>query len=250
MRLNGRKRIVAIGVFGALALGLFGGGAVAIAADTPLAPPLDATVFRGGPPDKHHPPVLRLLERDILAATGLTQAQLKAGHRAGQSIAQTILANGGDPAAVEAKVLAALKVKLDAAVATGKITPAQESTALTKAQARLDAFLDRLPKPSPKLPAKVVLATLNDAAKVIGISPADLRTAMKAGKSAAQVASDHGMSEAVLVSGVTADVDARIDAALAAGTIDAARADSLKDRVPAMVTKLVNRVPRGNASTT
>ncbi len=248
MRLNGRNRLVAMGVFGALVLGLLGSGAVALAADAPFAPPLDAAAFHGGLANKPRPAVIRLLEKDILAATGLTQAQLKAGHQAGKSIAQTISANGGDPSAVEAKVLAAFKVKLDAAVAAGKITPAQEAAALTKAQTQVDAFLNRVPKPPKKLPAKVVLATLGDAAKVIGISPADLRIAMKGGKSAVQVASDHGVSEATLISGVTADVNARIDAALAAGTIDAARVAALKDRVPAMVTKLVNQVPHGKAS--
>ena len=144
--------------------------------------------------------------------------------------------------------MADFKAKLDAAVAAGKITSAQETTALARAQTELDSFLNKVP-PHPQKPAvKIALATLDDAAKVIGISAADLSTAMKGGKSAAQVANDHGVSTATLISGITAAADSRIDAAVAAGNLDAAHAATLKAKVADAVTKLVNKVSHGKAS--
>lgn len=235
-----------------MAVGVVGGGSVALAASSPSGQTpgtylasLALKVLPGKPPRG----ALRgLAEKDILAASGLTQAQVKARLKAGKSISQMITDNGGDPAAVEATVIADFKVKLDKAVAGGKATPDQEATALANAQTQLQTFLNKTPKAPQKVAAKIAQVGLADAAKVIGIQPADLRAAMKGGKSIAQVANDHGMSTSALVAGVTANVDARIDAALAAGKIDAAHAAKLKAGIGAVVTKLVDRVPHAKGS--
>ena len=230
-----------------MALGLVGGGTIAFAGSTSSGPLSALTGFHQDGATKRPRPaaILRLVEKDIIAASGLTPAQIKAGRAAGQSLAQTVTANGGDPAAVEAKVMADFKSKLDAAVTSGTITAAQETTALTKGQAALDKFMNKVPtKPAPRLPAKLAAATLADAAKVIGITPAQLRTEMKTGQSIAQVANARGVSTDALVSGMTATVDSRIDAAVSSGKITADQATTLKAKVTDAVTKLVNRVPK------
>jgi hypothetical protein len=241
-----------MGVSAVIAVGVVGGGSIALAASSPsVQTPMTslASLASRVLPGKTPRGALRgLAEKDILAASGLTQAQVKAGLKAGKSISQMITDNGGDPAKVEATVIADLKGKLDKAVAAGKVTPDQEATALTKAQTQLHTFLNKTPKAPQKVAAKLAQVGLADAAKVIGIQPADLRTAMKGGKSIAQVAKDHGLSTSALVTGVTTNVDARIDAALAAGKIDAAHATKLKAGISAVVTKLVDRVPHAKGS--
>ncbi len=246
--LNRRNRIIAVGVSAVVAVGLLGGGSVALAANTSsLAAPfgsLAAKVHSGKGPGSA---IRGVAEKDILAASGLTQAQVKAGLASGKSISQLITDSQGKPATVEATVLDDLKTRLDQAVAAKKITSEQEAAALAKAPTELDTFLNRVPKPVQKAPAKIALASLNGAAKVIGITPADLRSAMSGGESAVQVAAAHRVSEQTLVSGITGAVDGRIDAARAAGKIDAARAATLKAGIASAVTKLVNQVPHPKA---
>jgi hypothetical protein len=239
-----------MGVSALIAVGVVGGGSVALAASSSPTPMTSlASLASKFLPGKAPRGALRgLAEKDILAASGLTQAQVKTGLKAGKSISQMITDNGGNPATVETTAIADLKGKLDKAVAAGKVTPDQEATALTKAQTQLHAFLNKTPKAPQKAAAKIAQVGLADAAKIIGIQPADLRAAMKGGKSIAEVANDHGMSTSALVPGVTADLDARIDAAFAAGKIDAAHAAKLKTGISSAVTSLVDRVPHVKVS--
>jgi uncharacterized protein (DUF433 family) len=85
--------------------------------------------------------------------------------------------------------------------------------------------------------ARGALAT---AAETIGISPADLRSQLKDGKTVAQVAQDHDVTAQQVVDAVVAKASARIDTAVANGKLDADRAATLKQKLPDAVTKLVN----------
>lgn len=68
------------------------------------------------------------------AALGVTDAQLKTDLKNGQSLSQVAAAQNLSEADFKAKVQATLKPKLDAAVAAGKLTQAQEDEALAKFQ--------------------------------------------------------------------------------------------------------------------
>lgn len=82
---------------------------------------------------------------------------------------------------------------------------------------------------------------LVDAAKLIGITPADLRTELP-GKTLAQVAQAHNVSRDALVSGLVAAFDTDIDQAVRSGKITQDQADKLKAKVPDLVNKAVDRV--------
>ena len=69
------------------------------------------------------------------AALGITEAELKADFKAGQSLAQVAAAKNVSEADFKTKVVAALKPKLDAAVAAKTITQAQEDAQLAKLRA-------------------------------------------------------------------------------------------------------------------
>lgn len=68
------------------------------------------------------------------SALGITEAQLKMDLKNGQNLSQVAAAQNVSEADFKAKVSAALKPKLDAAVAAGKLTQAQEDAALAKLQ--------------------------------------------------------------------------------------------------------------------
>jgi hypothetical protein len=82
------------------------------------------------------------------------------------------------------------------------------------------------------------------AAATIGISTKDLVSEVRSGKSAAQVAQAHGVDPQTVVDAVVKAGDAKIDQLAKDGRITAERAAKLKDRLPGLVTKIVNRVPK------
>jgi hypothetical protein len=69
------------------------------------------------------------------AALGVSEAQLKADLKNGQTLSQVAAAQNVSEANFKTKLVAALKPKLDAAVTAGTITQAQEDAQLAKLQA-------------------------------------------------------------------------------------------------------------------
>ena len=74
-------------------------------------------------------------------------------------------------------------------------------------------------------------------ADALGVSRADLRTALKGGQSINEYAASLPKDPQVVVDAVTSAVDARIDQAVANGKITADRGATLKSKVPARVAK-------------
>jgi uncharacterized protein YidB (DUF937 family) len=87
----------------------------------------------------------------------------------------------------------------------------------------------------------VARAAVKDAAGVIGISPQDLMTELKDGKSVAEVATAHGVDPQTVIDKLTTDANARIDQAVANGKVTQEKADAAKAKTSERVTKLVNK---------
>jgi len=77
-------------------------------------------------------------------------------------------------------------------------------------------------------------------AKTIGITRAQLKTELLAGKTIAAIATEHGVQPQTVITALEKAADARIDKALAAGKIKAPRAARLKARVDKAVPRIVN----------
>ena len=75
---------------------------------------------------------------------GLSDAQLLSDLRSGQTLAQIAKAQGKSVAGLEQAITAAIKARLDKAVAAGRITQAQENKILSRIGKRLDRPLLRL----------------------------------------------------------------------------------------------------------
>jgi urease accessory protein UreF len=83
------------------------------------------------------------------------------------------------------------------------------------------------------------------AAAYIGTTEADLRTKVQAGQAQAQIATAAGKTRDGLIAAMVADVNAKIDAAVAAGTITAAQEAEKKTALTAHVTAEVDEVRTG-----
>lgn len=78
------------------------------------------------------------------------------------------------------------------------------------------------------------------AATYIGVSADELRQELQAGKTLAQVATEHGKTRDGLVAALTDAANAAIDQAVTDGRITAERAAELKQRVPERVEQMVD----------
>lgn len=131
----------------------------------------------------------------------------------------------------------ALSDRLDAAVAAGELT-----------QARADALKQRLE--AGELPLfggrhgglrhLGLRGDLAAAAAYLGTTQAELRTALRGGKTLADVATDGGKSVGGLVDALVADLKQRLDAAVTAKKLTQAQADGLLADARTRITAKVN----------
>lgn len=81
---------------------------------------------------------------------------------------------------------------------------------------------------------------LETAADAIGITTAELRTALQDGSTIAEVAAANDVDVQTVIDALVAEATTRIDAAVAAGRLDADRADTLKANLEQRITDRVN----------
>ena len=142
------------------------------------------------------------------------------------------------PAALKAALKGANDDRIDAAVAAGKITKEQGDAMKARAAQggvpffggghRGGGFGHHGP------------ASLEAAAKYLGLTEAELRTQLEAGKTLAEIAKAQGKTVDGLEKALTADVKTKLDAAVKAGTITQAQADELLKRTTDHLDDLVN----------
>lgn len=76
--------------------------------------------------------------------------------------------------------------------------------------------------------------------KTIGIDRKTLREGLRSGMTIAEIATAHNVSPQTVIDALVAAADKKLDAAVAAGKIRAARAARIEARLPARITGLVN----------
>lgn len=167
-------------------------------------------------------------------ALGISEADLRTALEGGKSIAEVAKDQGVD-----------LQTVIDALVADGT--------------ARLDEAKANLPDRITELVNRTGwgdhrpggdhrghrLMGLEAAADAIGISAADLRTALEGGSSVADVAKAHNVDVQKVIDALVADATKHIDEAVASGRIDAARATEMKANLVERITARVNGADPG-----
>lgn len=145
---------------------------------------------------------------------------------------------GVEPSELTAALKNALKSRVDAAVAAGRLTQAEGQ----EMKERIDA--GEVPLfglgPGPRHHVHGMLAGLDAAASYLGMTEASLRTALEDGKTLAQVASGKGKSVDGLVDAMVADANADLTAAVKAGRITQAEKQRIQSDLEKRITDLVN----------
>jgi AraC-like DNA-binding protein len=141
---------------------------------------------------------------------------------------------GVSPAQLSNALKQALKNRVDAAVADGRLTQAQGD----ELKARIDA--GDVPLFGLKGGHEHYHHGLDEAATYLGLSEDALREQLESGKTLAQVAQAQGKSVDGLVDAIVADEKQELDEAVADGRITRAEADEKLANLREHVTRLVN----------
>ena len=142
---------------------------------------------------------------------------------------------------------AELNARIDAAVAAGRLTPEQGAKLKERvANAKGLGIVVRrgFAQRHKALVGRIVhVHRLGAAAKYLGMTPKELRTARQSGRSLAQIAASKGKSVDGLVAAIVAPAKARAAKAVSNGKLTQQRADELIARLTERVKALVERVP-------
>ena len=145
-----------------------------------------------------------------------------------------------------AALVTAEKQELADAVSSGKLTQAEADTITSSLQQRFtDLVNGTLSKGGPGLGFHI--GSLDSAATYLGLTQADLRTQLESGKTLAQIANaTNGKSADGLIAALVADAKKDIAAAVSAGNLTQAQADTIASDLQQRITDLVNgTLPKG-----
>jgi hypothetical protein len=139
----------------------------------------------------------------------------------------------------------ALDARVDAAVQAGKLTPDQGAK-LKQRIANAKGLGLRVRRAIVKHRGALVRVRAHArgvAADYIGITPQELRTELRSGKSLAQIATDHGKTAKGLVDAMVTAARTRLDKAVQNKRITKQQEDQLLARLTAALQKAVQRTP-------
>jgi hypothetical protein len=240
MNIPAKGKLLAIGLAGVLAVGATG----IVLAQDPGGDGEDLT------PREHLRRDVRVVigVHAIVEASGLDGTVFREGFAAGQTINEVLTANGLDPAAVKAEVLANLEDRLAARVADGGLEQAKADEILANAAVKLDELMASVPDGDgehrhPVFKAR--LGLLESAAEFIGVEVDELVAELReTDGTVASVAEAHGVDVDALIDSMVADATIRINEAVANGDLDVERAEEITSGLEEKMTNFVNEGPR------
>lgn len=133
-----------------------------------------------------------------------------------------------------------LRQALTNLVERGTITQPQADAVQTEVRAVAEASGRPGPGHHPRRGHGMRVATLTAAAEALGMSEADLRTELRAGKTIAAVAGEKGVAVDTVVAAMVDAASARIDEAVAAGRIPEEKGAEMKAGLEERITRFVN----------
>ena len=143
-------------------------------------------------------PAKPVAQRGILAVAaqyvGLERRALAGELRSGKSLAQVATARGKSVDGLKQALLTALKTRLDARVAAGRLPAERAQRLLARAQQRIDRLVNRTWNRGAARAHGRRLGVLGVAAAYVGVERRVLAQELRSGKSLAQVATARGKS--------------------------------------------------------
>jgi transposase-like protein len=178
----------------------------------------------------------------VAKAIGISEADLLTALKGGQTVADVAKAHSVALQVVIDALIADGQAELDAAVKAGTITQTQADAQKTELTQRATDQANGSFSGGPGGRGGRVEATTDTSvvAKAIGISEADLLTALKGGQTVADVAKAHSVALQVVIDALIADGQAELDAAVKAGTITQTQADAQKTELTQRATDQAN----------
>jgi hypothetical protein len=184
----------------------------------------------------------------VAKAIGISEADLLTALQGGQTVAQVAAAHNVALQVVIDALVADGQAELDAAVKAGTITQAQADAEKTELTQRATDQANGSFKGGGHGKGGLggpgghneAVSDTSVVAKAIGISEADLLTALNGGQTVAQVASAHNVALQVVIDALVADGQAELDAAVKAGTITQAQANAEKTELIQRATDQAN----------
>ena len=184
-----------------------------------------------------------LLAGEVLKTTAaylqIPLADLQADLKGGKTLAQEATAKGKTPAGLIAALTDAAKSNLDAAVAAGWLTQKQADAVL---EGVTDGITD-LVNNGPPVPPEKRAGPLDAAATYLGMTVADIQTALKGGKTLAQLVTAPKTVDG-LVAALTADAKTKLDKAVANNDITQAQETAILSQAHRAGDRLRQRRPR------
>ncbi len=185
----------------------------------------------------------------VAKAIGITEADLKTALQGGQTIAQVATAhNVATQTVIDALVQDGLD-ELAAQVKAGTITQAQADSMKTQVTQRATDQVNGTFRAGPGrgdhagpggFGRNEAVSDASVVAKAIGITEADLKTALQGGQTIADVAKAHNVATQTVIDALVQDGLDELAAQVKAGTITQAQADSMKTEVTQRATDQVN----------
>jgi len=189
-----------------------------------------------------------VLTSDVLTPAaqflGISVSTLTSDLNAGKTLAQEATAKGKKADDLISAIVAAQKTNLDNEKAAGWITADQETAILTQYQDAVTDLVNNGP-PVPKIGQAGGL--LQTAATFLGVSVADLQTALESGKSLADVAKAQGKSVDDLVTALLAPAKKNLDQAVTDGKLTQAQETAILNKMTTGLTNLVNNTKPSDA---
>jgi hypothetical protein len=173
---------------------------------------------------------------------GITPKALRAELKSGKSIADVATAHSVPPKTVINTLITAGDKRIENLKDSGKISAARAA----RLEQKLPVAVTKLVNAKGGVLAKGVKrlaigkAAIAVAAQTIGIKPAALRTELRAGHTIASVAGAHSVQPQAVIDALVKAGDTKIEHLQSAGTISAARAATLEQKLPGRAATFVN----------
>ena len=175
----------------------------------------------------------------------------------GGTLADVATEAGVDPDVIVNAIVATAAERVEQGVENGNLTDEQADEILSQATDRATSFVyeahpgvgqgrgegERPQHEGRRGPGKLI----GQSAQVIDVEPQDVIDALRSGTSIADYAASQGVSEDVLIAGITAEVEAKLAEAVASGRLTQEEADAKLAEMVERLAEAIHNVPEAPA---
>ncbi|MCB9435886.1 MAG: hypothetical protein H6673_02700 [Anaerolineales bacterium] len=180
---------------------------------------------------------------------GVTLREVVEARRTGQSVADFVIANGGDPAATADATIAAVTERINTAVANGNLEQAQADAMIADLPAAVDAAMNSTAplanvQPRPIQPTPQLNLGVGEAvAEALGLDMPALMEQLQAGKTLREIIRENSGDIDAITQIIKDTVSEAVQNAVANGEMLQERADNILNNLETFVQEALDRTP-------